>query len=564
MTFCLIIFILDIFPLILSVNIKRNMNRKEFLKKMAAGTLLAPAMLNGFNVSATNHSPFASLLEEGSGETDRVLVLIRLAGGNDGLNTVVPLEFYTNYKNARKKVAIDENKTLKPTGVTKWGLHPALVNFKNLYNDGKLKIIQGVGYPEQDYSHFRSMDIWQTASDSKEIINTGWLGRYLKYEYPNYPNGFPNPTMPDPLAVEINYSLSLSLQGAETGMGITIGNTDDFYKLLQGIQTPAPNTPAGEQLKYIRLIAAQSRAYTDSIKKAYEKVKNITLINPMMKDAKDSPKLVDNELGEKLNIVAQLIAGGLKTRIYVVTLDGFDTHKIQTDSLDSTKGEHDYLLRVLDGAIGSFMTNAKKLGIQDRILGMTFSEFGRRIISNGSGGTDHGAAAPMFVFGNKVIGGTIGNNPTIPTVAKEEDNLIMQYDFRSVYSSVLKDWFCIPETDLKTIFFKNYQALPIVSPAICIPTATHENNQVAGEKILEIYPNPFTEITNIGFRSNGGHTMIQIFNSAGQIVASPINQEMEEGKHQIYWNSENLPAGTYYCRFQNGAISQLTNMLKVR
>lgn len=530
------------------------MNRKEFLKNLAAGAAIAPTMLNGFQVSASNTSPFTNLIDEDNVvETDKVLVLIRLAGGNDGLNTIVPLEYYSKYKTARQNLSIAENKVIKPTSVTKWGFHPALPAFKNLYDEGKMKVVQSVGYPEQDYSHFRSSDIWQTGSDANQVLNTGWLGRYLKYEYPNYPIGFPNTTMPDPLAVEINYSLSLSLQGPVTGMGVTISNVKDFYKLTQGTQAPAPNTPAGEQLKYVRLVAYLSNKYNDSLKNAYEKVKTKPLQVPL-----------NNELAEKLSIVAQLVAGGLKTRVYVVTLDGFDTHKTQSESNDSSKGMHSDLLKTLNDAVASFMQNLKIFGIQDRVVGMTFSEFGRRIISNGSGGTDHGAAAPMFIFGNKVLGGTLGTNPILPDKPQWDDNVVMQYDFRSVYASVLKDWFCIPNKDLQDIFFKNYQALSLVTPSACIPTATRDENQAAGEKLLNIYPNPFTEITNIGFKSNGGHTIIQIFDNAGKIVAVPVNKHFEEGNQVISWNSENLPAGVYYCRLQSGSISQVQNMLKVR
>ena len=530
------------------------MNRKEFLKNLAAGTVLAPTVLNGFNVSASNTSPFANMLDEdAAGDTDRVLVLIRLAGGNDGLNTVVPLESYAQYKTARQALAIPENKVTKPNNITKWGFHPSLPAFKSLYDEGKMKVVQSVGYPEQDFSHFRSSDIWQTGADVNEVLNTGWVGRYLKYEYPNYPNGFPNTTMPDPLAVEISYSLSLSLQGPVTGMGVTIANVKDFYKLTQGIQAPAPNTPAGEQLKYVRLVAYLSNKYNESLKNAYEKVKSTNITIP-----------TNNELAEKLGIVAQLIAGGLKTRIYVVTLDQFDTHKTQADTGDATKGLHSDLLKTLNDAVSSFMKNLKTLGVQDKVLGMTFSEFGRRIIANGSGGTDHGAAAPMFIFGNKVLGGTLGTNPILPTKPQWDDNVVMQYDFRSVYASILKDWFCVPNKDLQEVFFKNYQTLAIVNPSACITTATHESNQDAGEKLINIYPNPFTEITNIGFKSNGGHTTIQIFNSAGKIVAVPVNKHFEEGNQVISWNSEDLPAGIYYCRLQNGSISQVQNMLKVR
>ncbi len=246
-------------------------------------------------------------------DTDRVLVIIQLDGGNDGLNTVIPLDQMDLYNKARQSVALPANKVLSLPTTIKSGLHPALDEIRGLYTEGRIKIIQSVGYPSPNYSHFRSTDIWMSASDAEEVLSSGWAGRYLNHEYSNYPNGFPTEDMPDPLSVEIGYGQSLAFQGPATSMSVTIANPEDFNKLIQGFETPLPQTPFGDKLGYVRLIKKQSNTYGERMKDAFGKAKNKA----------SYPE--DNDLADQLKIVARLIAGGLKTRIYKVSISGFDT-----------------------------------------------------------------------------------------------------------------------------------------------------------------------------------------------------------------------------------------------
>jgi uncharacterized protein (DUF1501 family) len=528
------------------------MRRKDFIKYMTGGALTLPSTLQAFANSQDSLSQFSEMAN--LIDTDRVLVIIRLEGGNDGLNTVIPLNQYANYAAARVEVAIPEKEVLKPNGVTTWGFHPALESFKQLYENKKLSIVHSVGYPNQDFSHFRSSDIWASGADHNQILNTGWLGRYLKYEYPNFPNGFPNAAMPDPLSVEIGNNMPLLLQGPLNGMGVSApgkaDNAEDFFEKILNIQTPAPNNQAGEQLKYVRFISGQSRVYNQAMKKAFVLGKNIATYP-------------NYDLANQLKIVARLVAGGLKTRVFVVSLGSFDSHDKQVEG-SKTQGEHAELLQSLGESVAAFMKDIEQLGMAQRVLGMTFSEFGRRIKSNSSNGTDHGAAAPLFLFGHNVTSGTLGNLPTISKNLTAEDNIPMQYDFRSIYATVLKDWFCVPSADVETILLKKYQFLPIINATGCIPTAVHEQNQQAGVSLLNVYPNPFEQIVNINFETQEGHASIQIFNTMGQLIATPTQGYFNEGQHNIYWNSENLSAGTYYCRLQNGASSQVVQMIKVR
>ena len=527
------------------------MNRKEFLQYSAAGVII-PNLLNGFGVNATASSPWLRLLSDTTVETDHVLVLIRLDGGNDGLNTVIPLDQYDTLALVRPQVLLPENQILGLDGTDTVGFHPSLSGMRDLYNEGKLKVIQSVGYPNQDYSHFRSTDIWMTGANTTEVFSSGWMGRYLNYEYPNYPNGFPNEVMPDPLSIEIGASLSLALQGPSFAMGLSVADPSQFYQLVNGVPSTAPATPAGELLTYVRTVKQQSNAYGQVIVDAFENSNNLAAY----------PE--ENVLAEQLKIVARLIAGGLKTRVYLVSISGFDTHDAQVMPEDKTTGEHADLLGVLSGAITAFVRDLEMQGLSDRVTGMTFSEFGRRIISNLSNGTDHGAAAPMFVFGSQVAGGILGDNPFIPPGADAIDNLPMQYDFRSVYTTMLKDWFCIPEADLGGILLHDFQSLPIFNSPDCMPVSTREENQHAGSKLLELWPNPFTESLSIRFSSSGGRTLIQVFNGAGQLVATPANRDFPAGEQRLDWESGELPTGHYYVRIQQGAFQQVKVAAKAK
>ena len=512
-----------------------------------------PSLLGGFSFRAFAGSPFMQALTSAT-ITDHVLVLIQLNGGNDGLNTVIPLDQYTNLASARNNILIPDTQVLPLNGFAATGLHPAMTGMQQLFNDGKLNIIQSVGYPSPNYSHFRSTDIWLTASDSNQVLSSGWAGRYLNYEYPNFPTGYPNTTMPDPLALQIGSSVSLALQGPSSSMGMAISDPTSFYNLINGVQDPAPNTNAGKELTYIRQVAQQSSLYSSVILAA---ANNITTQSSMY------PASGVNTLADQLKIVARLIAGGLKTKIYMVNLGGFDTHSSQVDATTTT-GTHAVLLQRLSDAVTAFMDDLSFLNIEDRVTGMTFSEFGRRIKSNSSDGTDHGAAAPMFVFGKHVQSGILGSNPVIAPVVAVTDNIPMQYDFRSVYASVLQDWFCVPSSDLSTILLQNFQTLPILQSSACSSVDIHDLNQSAGINLISNYPNPFIDSTYITFTTNGGHALVQVFDNEGRLLKTLADQEYPAGTYKVWFENENFGSGTYYARLQNGAVQQVRSMLITR
>ena len=522
------------------------MKRRDFLRKTVPAGVLLPSLVNGFSFRAFGaDSPLIQSMLQPVTDTDHVLVIIQLNGGNDGLNMVVPVENFSNYVNARSNIYIPEIKLMPLNG--KVGLHPAMSGLHAMYNSGLVKVIQSVGYPQPNFSHFRATDIWMSASDSDQVVNSGWAGRYLTYEYPNFPNGFPNNTMTDPLAIQIGSSTSLTLQGPVINMGMSISSATNFYNLLNGVSDPAPNTPAGKELTYVRLVAQQTQQYSAVIKNAASKV------------TKQVTYPTNNSLADQLKIVARLISGGLKTRIYMVNYGGFDTHSLQVNSNDATTGAHANLLKNVSDAIKAFQDDLQMQGSDNRVVGMTFSEFGRRIKSNGSTGTDHGSAAPSFVFGKNVLGGVLGDTPIIPANATVNDNVPFQYDFRSVYATVLSNWLCVNDADLQQIMLKNFQLLPLVNAAACKKAVN-----LSGEQLVSNYPNPFTSSTIITFKTAGGHTLIQVMDTTGKVIANLTDQVYAAGTYTVVFDGSQLPTGVFYARLQNMATQQVRPMLKVR
>ncbi len=526
------------------------MKRREFLRNSIPAAVAVPTIINGIPLTVMgSDSPLIQSLMGFATETDHVLVLIQMNGGNDGLNTLIPLEFYSAYNNARANIAIPEDKVLKLQGNTKVGIHPAMTGLQALYNEGKVAFVQAVGYPAPNFSHFRATDIWMSGSDSNQFVNSGIAGRYLNLEYPNFPNGYPNSNVTDPIGIQIGSVTSLAFQGPAVSMGMSISDPVNFYNLVNDIDEPVPNTPAGFELSYLRTVAKQTTSYSGVIKKAALRV------------MQQSTYPTGNPLADQLKIVARLIKGGLKTRVYMVNIGGFDTHSAQVNTGDTSTGAHATLMLRLSGAIKAFMDDAKLLGIEKRILGMTFSEFGRRIKSNSSVGTDHGAAAPMILFGEYVKQGVLGNNPTIASNPTVNDNIPMQYDFRSVYATVMETWFCLKNSDLQTVMLKNYQTLPLVKGTSCNSMVP----DLSGETLIKNYPNPFINSTTITFKTNGGHTSIQIMDTLGRVRMTLLDADYAvPGQYTVVFQSESLPTGVYYARLQNGPTQQVKAMLKVR
>ncbi len=445
------------------------MNRRKFLT--AASSLALPVALNGFGVNALTHNSILvkSLLAANVPATDRVLVIINLNGGNDGMNTVIPLDQMSAYNTLRSNIAIPQNKVLTLAGNDLTGLHPSMTGLCDLYNDGKLSIIHSASYPNPDQSHFRASDIWMTGQDSNQTYETGWAGRYLDGRFPNYPANYPNTQMEDPLAIQIGYLTSTTLLGPTQSMGIAINDPNSFYSLVGAASATSPDylpcCDAGDLIAYIRKQQALSVGYATEIKAAFDAGTTRATY----------PTAGQNPLADQLKIVARLIHGGLKTKIYFVSIGGFDTHSTQVDNAGNELGAHAILLGRLSSGIKTFQDDLTLQGIADKVVGMTFSEFGRRANSNNSKGTDHGIAAPMFVFGSSIKRSVIGTNPdlnTLITSSGGNKDIPMQIDFRRVYTDVLNDWFGAGVAKTNSLLFRSS------TTALDFPTVSLFSNEV--------------------------------------------------------------------------------------
>ena len=516
------------------------MKRRDFLQNTAA-VAVGTTLLNQFPVGAYGYTPELAALTNATTPSDKVLVIIQLQGGNDGLNTIVPLDQYPALMAARANVALPQNEVLPLTAAT--GIHPAMASVKSMYQDGKVGVVQSVGYPNPNYSHFRATDIWTSGSDSNVNVTSGWAGRYLDGEFPNYPAGYPSTQNPDPLAISIGSVVSNCVQGPVLNMGMAIASTSSFYQLLTGGVDTAPNTPAGHELTFIRRVVSQTQVYTTAIQAAAARAQNLSPLYPTAGQ---------NSLADQLKIVAQLVAGGLSTRVYVCTLGGFDTHTLQVPATGSTTtGSHATLLGKIAGAINAFQDDLRRLNIQDRVVGMTFSEFGRRIRSNSGMGTDHGAAAPLLVFGTKVNPIIHGANPVLPANAGVNDQVPMQHDFRSIYTSILQDWFQVTPATLAQLFGRSFPYVPVLRQG---PLAAAKGAAAAE---FTLYPNPAVRDgrTTVAYDSAGGHVQVVLLDTLGREVRRAVDKVLPRGPQQLPVDLSGLAVGAYYCQVREAQRS---------
>lgn len=518
------------------------MNRRNFLTGLGASAVSLPLVLDGFTTRAFAESPTLKNIAELAAVQDRILVLIQLSGGNDGINTLIPLDQTSDYYRIRQSVAIPQNRITKLNDAT--GLHPSFAPIKSLFDEGKLTIINGVSYPTVNQSHFRSTDIWFTASDTDQYLPSGWLGRFVNHEAPTYPTGYPNASTPDPLAIEIGGAMSLTLQGNTNATGITIRDLSAFEQLVSGQAATGGSVAqrtgkAGNRIDFIRDVQAQSQKYSTRIKSVAEKGRNRA----------EYPDKGKNVLADQLQIVARLIAGGLQTRVYVVNLGGFDTHWSQAEATDLTTGIHANLLRSLAEGMTTFQSDLKLLGLENKVLGMTISEFGRRPATS-SLGTDHGTAGPMFVFGLPTKGGIIGKNPSL-TDLLPDGNLKMQYDFRQIYTSVLSQWFRADTQHLNAVMMKSFEQLPIIAQETSVQDPMPQNGFGAAIA-LRNYPNPCSSRTSIEYvLPRSSNVRITLHDTLGREIVAVFDGHQTEGVQTVVFDASTLAAGTYFTRLHS-------------
>jgi len=517
----------------------RNWDRRSFLQALGlagGGTM----MLGGFGLAAQAASPLAPALA--ASETDRILVIIRLKGGNDGLNTIIPLNQYSLYANARPTLKVAQSAAFNLNA--EYAIPSYLTPFQNLWNTGKMKVVHGVGYPDQNLSHFRSSDIWATASDENVVVGAGVFGRYFETHFPDFLNNPPE----HPLAIQTGSLGNLLFTGSDnTNYAFSVADPQQLYELAQnGWLHDLQNLPEclyGEQLGYIRAIANGTFIYAGVINEAFNASTN-------------SVSYTNTTLSNQLALIARLIKGGLQTKVFMVSLDGFDTHAEQADA-------HQSLLLDVANGVKSFYDDLSTAGLSHKVLTMSISEFGRRVEENGSLGTDHGAAAPVLLFGPGLEGnGLVGTHPALNDL-DSEGNMLPTTDFRQVYATVLEDWLCIdPQAVDEALLSVNYERLELGFECnTSVKETTRETlqhrplYQTDGDVIVEFVLPLYS------------HTIVQLFDIMGRKIADLHNGYLAPGTHRFSVRGQSgihLSAGQYVYRIITGGQAHSRSIVMTR
>jgi uncharacterized protein (DUF1501 family) len=412
-------------------------SRRRFLQATFGTSTLLSA---GLSVPAFLARSARAAAQQPSGGSDKVLVVVQLSGGNDGLNTVIPFGD-DGYGRNRIALRVADDQILKIDGHV--GFHPQMEGFSKLIQAGRLAVVQGVGYPNPDRSHFRSMDIWHTAKPEIEDKRDGWLGRSIDVGRPigdarrggeDVPALHLGPN-PLPLALVSRQTPVPSVESLESFRLRTEGGALPLASLGKLAEAARPDAPA--LVEFLR--RSTLAAYASSVQ-----------VQQALKNEGSAAGYPDFALAQKLKHVAQLIDAGLSTRIYYVSLDGFDTHANQAAA-------HAALVNQLSASVAAFIDDLAARGHLDRVLVFSFSEFGRRVRENASQGTDHGTAAPVFLAGGRVATGMIGEQPSLSDLDGEGD-LKFHTDFRRLYATILDAWLGCPS---EAVLAERFEPLPL-------------------------------------------------------------------------------------------------------
>ena len=507
---------------------KKDLTRSAFLRQMA---LLSGGV--GLGISGMPAQAYAQLPAglATSVPTGNALVIIQLVGGNDGLNTVIPAE-NDIYFAKRPDIAIKkENAIALKNGMY---LHPSMAPIKSLYDQGNVSIIQNVGYANPNRSHFRATDIWNTGSDANVVWEEGWAARYLADRYPNYPI-----TMPlQPMAIQLGSVESLLFQSDLGRFGTVFEDPNLFYQLVSGTLADdeiPPATLAGDELAFLKQISSTSIQYSKVIRDGALKGANrVTYPN--------------TNLSKQLGIVARLISGGLETPVYLCTIGGFDTHANQLT-------QHANLWKQISEAVAAFQKDLKAQNMGGKVTLMTFSEFGRRVNQNGTAGTDHGTAAPLFVIGDTVRGGMIGENPSLTNVDASGDIKAL-FDYRQIYSTVLSDHLGLSTASTTEIFKKSFERLPIFLSSPLLPEAN------ARIRLLDPAPNPAVGLVRIQYAVFGNMKIeVALYNMVGEKVGSLFSGDALSGTYTQMLDTSAFPAGSYLVSLASSGGERITKRL---
>ncbi|CAN5625059.1 DUF1501 domain-containing protein [soil metagenome] len=528
---------------------------------------------------------------------DRVLVILQMHGGNDGMNALIPVDKYEQYYSVRANIAIPAKNSVRkiiPVDSTlpvdsQIGLHPDMLAMKAMYDQGRVCLVQGVSYKNNNGSHFRGRDISFMGGSFDDYFSSGWVGRYLQQEFAPkvYPQDFPNINMLDPLAIEMGSDVSLIFhQEGNIPTSISLSDPESFARLvdsLEGFQDQGVDprgkppvalndSPYGKELNWILGLEDKSQNYADRLNTIYQASSPSTVTYPETYPFNAPKGSLRNGLTPQLKLVARLLDGGgagqgVKTKVFLVKIGGFDNHAQQVESYDPTMGQHAALMYHISSAMKAFQDDLRARGLEDRVLTVTTSEFGRRIHSNGSYGTDHGTGGPMFIFGKGVQPGVVGKVPDLT-----KDNVEMQFDYRQVYANLLKDWMLVDESKINNdIFFKNfltgpkeegagnYEILPLASQVISGVTESFISERFT---LLDCYPNPAKGWASFGFRINSTRQVaLALLDSSGRVVKPILDEERDPGEHWVKTDLTDLKPGVYLYHIKSGLLKESKKLI---
>lgn len=483
----------------------KTWNRRSFLQALG---LVGGGTIAFANNALTINKPSLLGMALSQSDNENILVIVRLKGGNDGLNTVIPMYDYDTYASARPTIKINQQDTFALDSDF------AMPNFMNplesLWGEGKMKVVHGVGYEDQSLSHFTSSDIW-ASTDASNQEETGWMGRYFEDLYPDY---LFNPPASPP-AIQIGSAGNLIFDGNSLNYSFAVSNPATLFSIAEnGTVYDINNLPDcthGDKLGFLRGLVNTTYNYAGIINEAYD-------------NSSDQVDYGSTSLGQQLSLVARLIKGDLGTKIYMVTLDGFDTHSNQAN-------KHQNLMSTLSQTMAAFYQDLELAGWDNKVLGMTISEFGRRPYENGSNGTDHGAASTMLMFGPALDGnGFAGTHPDLSDV-DARGNLKFDVDYRSIYTSILTDWLCIDSGLVNLIMLgQEYPTLDLGFNCSSLSTPDFDSAAMSVTHGA-FYQN---EDTFIHFKNpTTAHVVVKLYNLLGQEIGTIKNEMLFSGTHQF-------------------------------
>lgn len=550
-----------------------KMKRRNFIKKAGQTAAITPFVVNGYSMTPFANLQLANMINC-NGVNDRVLVLIQMKGGNDGLNTIVPINQYDKYASLRPTIKIADtgaNKFIDLDTTTKWshraGLHPNMTEVKAMYDAGLVNLVQGVGYTNPNQSHFKSTDLWFSGGDGTSAnfnIPSGWIGRSLQAFFPQV-KGLPTPEMLDPLGIQLgdpNPNLGFHTESEhENYINLAGQDVSGFYSLISTIGglPPAdiPDTDMGHELEYIKSVESSVDAYAQRISAVFNAGSN----------AGTYPSI---DLANQLKTIARLIRGGCKTKIYLCTIGGFDTHDGQVDPANTSIGVHADLMGRLSKSVKAFFDDLQAAGTSEQVMAVTFSEFGRCMKENGSYGTDHGTVAPMFIFGKGVKPGLTGANIDLSNLTNDNQVKTISTDYRQVFGALIQDWLGGNDYVMSKSYFDKFAKANVVGESFKVLP----NCQIGGTDIiidnqaklaaqeLTVFPNPCRDVAEVWFPSERGFAArVGLFSLQGALVSAK-DVVIEPGDNLFYLEVGSLPVGPYFVRL-DGRLGEARAVAKL-